>query len=178
MGFGETLKEIATQYGVTQEQIAVTASVDRTTVTKYCNGSRKVTEHFVQAVTKELDNPRLCLEAIGEITGGAFYFPWLDGESVDLSIRSIDEKIREEAEEVFQVIDQRTRGVRLEVYYQDEELAGREVGELIDLAHACCLRIAAVCLVAGLSPQKEFRKHREKLIARGYKKKAPALTGA
>lgn len=135
-------------------------------------GERQVSVDVLEKVTKELDDPRLYMQAASEVTGGVFAVNWLDGDSIDLHRASVKEKLIEELSEAIRAIN------IVKVYEnpkhmkpEQRELAKKSIQECIDVYDCVAHYIAVMCDELGISIKDMFEEHKKKLIERDYLKK-------
>ena len=178
MAIGEVIREARLQLGITQEQAGGIAFVSSKTISSYECGRRHIAPEVLGVLVQQLDNPRLCMEAAAQITGGAYCSPWLDGEGVDLHRTSVWAKTLEELQEAAcavaatKVANRPQRAVESELAQVRESLM-----QVLDARVAIDHYVAVICQEYGESIGATYKAHREKLESRGYvqrqKKTAP-----
>jgi len=171
MAIGEVLREARMQLGITQEQISGIAYVSPKTVSAYETGRRTVSPEVMEVLVKELDDPRLTMEAAATVTGGVYCSPWLDGERVDLHRASVWAKVLEELEEAMHavgavcLVNRPQKGDNEAIERVQESLM-----QLLDARVAIDHYAAVICKDFGLSITAVYQAHRRKLESRGYVK--------
>lgn len=171
MAIGEVLREARQQLGITQEQVGGIAYISPKTVSAYETGRRAVTPEVMEVLVKQLDHPRLCMEAAATITGGAYCSPWLDGERVDLHRVSVWAKVLEELEEAMRAVG----AVCLVNHPQTDDCEAMQrvqesIMQLLDARVAVDHYVAVICRDFDLSISAVYQAHRRKLESRGYVK--------
>ena len=171
MAIGDVLREARLQLGITQEQVGGIAYISPKTVSAYETGRRTVAPEVMEVLVKQLDHPRLCMEAAAAVTGGAYCSPWLDGERVDFHRVSVWAKVLEELEEAKQAVG----AVCLVNYPQADDCETMQrvqesLMQLLDARVAIDHYAAVICRDFGLSISAVYQAHRVKLESRGYVK--------
>lgn len=135
-------------------------------------GERQVSVDVLEKVTKQLDDPKLYMQAANEVTGGVFAVNWLDGDSVDLHRASVKEKLIEELSEAIRAINTvRVYENPKHMKPEQRELAKKSIQECIDVYDCVAHYIAVLCDELGFSIKEMFDEHKNKLIERDYLKK-------
>lgn len=166
---GKVIRAYREQKGLTQEEYCKYYRVSRKTLSAIENGDRDIGVNRLQAVIKELNDPRLYLEAINELTGGVFAVNWLDGDSIDLHRSSVKEKVIEELQEALEAINL-TKIYKYPSRCTDDEIKIiiESLNEVVDVFNAAGIYIAVLCDNYGLDVREVFNHQREKLINRKY----------
>jgi transcriptional regulator with XRE-family HTH domain len=166
---GLAIKGARLNRNFTQEAVGSMGFCSGKLVSAIERGKRQASFDILGNITKELDDPRLYMEAANEVTGGVFGVSWLDGECADLHRASVKEKVIEELSEAMRAINQ------VRVYdnpkaskQEQKDLARKSIMESIDVYNAIAHYIAVMCNEYGFSIKELFSEHREKLIDRGY----------
>lgn len=165
---GQALREAREQYSLTQDQIAAAVYVSPKTVSAIETGRRNLTPDLLSRLTQQLDNPWLTMEAVAEVTGGAYCTPRLDGDEVDLHRASVWAKTLEELHEAQEAL---TRLCLVNKPRPDDgrrEAVREAMLQLLDARVAMDHMIAVACQDFGLSVCGLYAEHREKLENRGY----------
>lgn len=181
MAIGEVIKQARLQLGITQEQAGGIAFVSSKTISSYECGRRSIAAEVLGVLVRQLDNPRLTMEAAAEITGGAYCTPWLDGDGVDLHRTSVWAKALEELQEAVSAVGATRVANRPQRATETELAQVREsLMQVLDARVAIDHYVAIICQEYGISISATYRAHREKLENRGYvqKQKKTAHRGA
>ncbi len=181
MAIGEVIKQARIQLGITQEQAGGIAYISPKTVSAIECGRRSIAPEVLGALVRQLDNPRLSMEAAAEVTGGAYCTPWLDGEGVDLHRTSVWAKALEELQEAADAVGATRLANRPQRATEVERTQVREsLMQVLDARVAIDHYVAVICQEFGFSISATYRAHREKLEQRGYvrRKKETAPRGA
>lgn len=169
---GKAIKEARELKGATQNNLAESSYLSPKTISAIETGRRAVTQDNLKIICKELDDPRVYLEATSEICGDVFGVQWLDGDSADLHRASVKEKVIEELSEA-------VRAINLAKVYKnpacctkdDIDIVRKSIEETIDVYKAAAIYIAVMCREYNISIKEMFKKQSQKLIEKGYIKK-------
>lgn len=169
---GLAIREARINRNFTQKTVGSIGFCSGKLISAIERGERQPSVDVVERLTKELDDPRLYMEAANEVTGGVFGVSWLDGDCVDLHRASVKEKVIEELSEAIRAIN------NVKVYDNPKaikpdrkEYAKKSIQESIDVYDAIAHFIAVMCNEYGLSIKEMFKEHRQKLMERGYLKR-------
>lgn len=166
---GAAIKEAREIKGITQDELARQSFLSNKTISAIETGRRNVTLDNLETICKELEDPRVYLEALNQVCDGVFSIQWLNGEAADLHRASVKEKIIEELSEAI-------RAINLAKIYKspkscsDEDIAviKKSISETIDVYSASAIYIAVICREYSISIKEMFQNQRNKLIERGY----------
>lgn len=169
LAIGDMIREARQQMGITQAAAAGVAFVSPKTVSAIECGRRGIDPSVLGALVRQLDNPRLCMEAAAEITGGAYCSPWLDGEGVDLHRTSVWAKALEELREAAETMAAtRLANQPVKASEHERNQVRESLVQVLDARVAIDHYVAIVCREFGVSVTGLYREHREKLEGRGY----------
>lgn len=164
---GEAVKEAREFRHFTQKMVSNLGFCSDKTVSAVESGKRSAGIDILENITRSLDYPRLYMEAVEAITGGAYSSPWLDGEEVDLYRTSVWAKTIEELYEAqmslkeTKLINKRTDEIT-KIQILESMLQALDARVAID--HY----VAVICDEYGYSVREVFETHRKKLESRGY----------
>lgn len=168
---GQVLRETREQYSLTQDQVAAIGYVSSKTISAVETGRRNLTTDLLARLTQQLDNPWLTMEAVAEVTGGAYCTPRLDGDEVDLHRASVWAKTLEELQEAQEALTRLCLVNKPRVDDGRREQVREALLQLLDARVAADHMIAVACCDFGLSLNGLYAEHREKLEQRGYVQK-------
>lgn len=170
MGYGTAVKEARATYDRTQDDVARSVHISDSMLSDIERGKRQAAPDVMQALARELDDPRVYLQAQLLATGGVGS-PFLD--RVDRHRMAMAAKVREELQEVIEIFD-RAEAVLINAR-GPEGLSPEGTADLkrlmIEMIEAkTCLKntIAQYCLEFRFSMRQLYEEHRLKLVAAGY----------
>lgn len=171
MGVGNYMKQLRTDNKESQQQWSIDIGVSRETISAYETERARVPDDIAKKVTERFNDPFLGLAAASEYTG------WgpkkLDGDSVDLHRCAVAMKTEEELKEALQAIANvqlATKPSSLQAY--EQQALEKAIMECIDAITALTHYVAVICKEYGFSWVTMWTKHKVKLVARGFLKKA------
>ncbi|WP_458412750.1 XRE family transcriptional regulator [Schinkia sp. CFF1] len=171
MGVGNYMKQLRADNKESQQRWSMDFDVSRESISAYETERARIPEDILQKVTEKYNDPWLGLIAAAEYTG------WgpqkLDGESIDLHRCAVAMKTEEELKEALQAIanvHMAAKPSSLQAY--EKQAMEKALLECIDSITALTHFVAVISQDYGFSWIKMWEKHRVKLIARGYLKKA------
>lgn len=171
MGVGNYMKQLRTNNKESQQRWSNEIGVSREAISAYETERARLPEDVAQKVTERCNDPFLGLEAAAEYTG------WgpkkLNGDSVDLHRCAVAMKTEEELREALQAITNvqlSSRPSSLQAY--EQQALEKAILECIDAITALTHYVAVICKEYGFSWVNMWTKHKVKLVARGFLKKA------
>lgn len=181
MAIGEAIRQARAQLGITQQDVGGIAYISPKTVSAIECGRRRIDPDVLGTLVQQLDHPRLTMEAMATVTGGAYCSPWLDGDGVDLHRTSVWAKALEELQEAAEAVAATRVANRPQRATDGEQVQVREsLMQVLDARVAIDHYVAVICQEYGVSVTETYRLHREKLESRGYvqRQKKTARRGA
>lgn len=166
MSIGDVYYEFRMERGMTQQEFANKVNIERSSLTKIENGSRKAPTDLITKTATRFDDPRMFIAAQEEITDGACV-PWLD--NADLHRAATHFKTMEEAEEAIAAMkvtpimkrpDQLTTA--------DREAIRNTISECIEAITALTHHVAVLCRDYTFSWFGAWKEHRADLKAKKY----------
>lgn len=178
MSLGLAIKEARLSRNFTQDAVGAIGYCSGKMISAIERGERQAKFDVLERITTNLDDPRLYIEAAGEITGGVFTANWPDGEAADLHRASVKDKVLEELEEAINSIGTiRTYRKPETCSQEDVQAVYRSIQQAIDAFDASAIYIAVICNEYGLDIKDMFNQHRLKLLEKKYIKKEPSGKG-
>lgn len=166
MSINDVYHELRIKNGLTQQQMAKSLNIERSSLTKIENGSRKAPPELITKTAEQFDDPRMFLAAQEEITGGASV-PWLD--NADLHRAATHFKTIEEAEEALaamKVTPIMKRPDQLSA--EDREAIRVTIMECIEAITALTHHVAVLCRDYTFSWFGSWKEHRAELKSKKY----------
>ena len=169
MAIGEAIRQARAQLGITQQDVGGIAYISPKTVSAIECGRRRIDPDVLGTLVQQLDHPRLTMEAVATVTGGAYCSPWLDGDGVDLHRTSVWAKALEELQEAAEAVAAARVANRPHRATEAEREQVREsLMQVLDARVAIDHYVAVVCEEYQISVGQLYQAHREKLEQRGY----------
>lgn len=166
MSIGEVYHDFRTERRMTQQEFAEQINIERSSLTKIENGSRKPPAELITKAATRFDDPRMFLAAQEEITGGASV-PWLD--NADLHRAATHFKTMEEAEEALAAMKATPIMKRSDqLSPEDREAIKKTIMECIEAITALTHHVAVLCRDYTFSWLGSWKEHRAELKSKKY----------
>jgi hypothetical protein len=164
--FGQVLDQVIRERNETQESPARIAHCSSSLISKITRGTRKPPKDVMSRTAAHYDDPKLCLAAMEEVTGGACT-PWLN--NADLHKSNVHLKTIEEVREAYEALSVAPITKRQDqLNEKDRQAIKNAIMESIEAITALTHHVAVLCKEYMFSWSAVWKTHRQELKIKKY----------